>query len=83
MRVSVGDNGEGIPADHRERIFARLYQVGDRAIAREKGAVAPGLGLAIAKSIVEAHGGRIWIDPRRKHGTRFCFDLPSGEAATV
>ncbi len=80
VRVSVGDNGEGIPADHRDRIFERLYQVGDRALAREKGA-GLGLGLAIAKSIVEAHGGRIWIDPRRKHGTRFCFDLPAGSTA--
>ncbi len=78
VRISVSDDGEGIPPEHRERIFDRLYQVGDRAMAREKGA-GLGLGLAIAKSIVEAHGGRIWIDTRRKSGTRFCFELPAAK----
>jgi len=78
VRVSVSDDGVGIAPEHRERIFDRLYQVGDAKAAREKGA-GLGLGLAIAKSIVEAHGGKIWVDGRQGKGSRFRFELPSAE----
>ncbi len=78
IRVSVSDDGVGIAPEHRDRIFERLYQVGDRTAAREKGA-GLGLGLAIAKSIVEAHGGRIWVDGRPRRGSRFRFELPSAD----
>ena len=57
MRVSVTDTGPGIPAEQRERIFERFVQGQD---SDEPGAA--GLGLAIVRDIVQAHGGRIFLD---------------------
>ncbi len=74
--VSVTDDGPGIPPEHLDRIFDRLYQVGDAAQPREK-SDGLGLGLAIARSIVEAHGGRIGVRSRVGRGTRFRFSLPA------
>jgi signal transduction histidine kinase len=76
LEVSVSDDGLGIPPEHLTRIFDRLYQVGDIVKQRDKGA-GLGLGLAIAKSIVEAHGGRIGVRSRVGRGTRFRFSLPA------
>jgi len=76
LEVSVSDDGLGIPQEHLSRIFDRLYQVGDIVKQREKGA-GLGLGLAIAKSIVEAHGGQIGVRSRVGRGTRFRFSLPA------
>jgi signal transduction histidine kinase len=78
--VSVSDRGPGIPPEHLERIFDRLYQVGDVVRQREKGA-GLGLGLAISKSIVEAHGGSIRVWSQVGRGTRFRFSLPVAEGA--
>jgi signal transduction histidine kinase len=80
LEVAVADDGQGISPEHLERIFDRLYQVGDVVKQREKGA-GLGLGLAIAKGIVEAHGGRITVRSRVGHGTRFRFSLPSADGA--
>jgi signal transduction histidine kinase len=69
IRFSVIDQGPGIPAEHLPRIFDRFWQ----AQRRGEGA---GLGLAIAKGIVEAHGGRIWAETEEGGGARFHFTLP-------
>ena len=76
LAVAVSDEGQGIPPEHLDRIFDRLYQVGDVVKQRDKGA-GLGLGLAIVKSIVEAHGGEITVRSRVGRGTRFRFSLPS------
>lgn len=73
VEVEVADSGSGIAAEERERVFDSFY--------RGAGAIRPngdgaGLGLAIARAIVEAHGGRIWLAPTGA-GTRVCFTLPA------
>lgn len=76
--VSVSDHGRGIPADQLVRVFERFHQV-ERADASEKGGA--GLGLAITRSIVEHHGGRIWVESTEGVGTSFHFTLPRDPAA--
>lgn len=70
---SVMDRGMGVPEEERERIFERFYQVGD---VLHHGGPGLGLGLYIAKSIVEGHGGRIWHEPRKGGGSIFRFTIP-------
>jgi signal transduction histidine kinase len=74
VQFEVSDAGPGVPAADIERIFERFYRVG---AARESGAGGAGLGLAIARSIVELHGGSIRADARQPSGCRITFDLPS------
>jgi two-component system, OmpR family, phosphate regulon sensor histidine kinase PhoR len=71
--VTVADTGIGIPLAEKERIFERFYRV-DAARSREVGGT--GLGLSIAKHIVEAHGGRIWVDSAVGQGSQFHFSIP-------
>jgi len=70
IRLSVSDTGAGIPADQLEAVFERFRQVnrGDRR--------GHGLGLHISKSLIEAHGGRIWVESRLGEGSTFHFTLP-------
>src|SRR5262245_6902315 len=71
VRVSVADTGPGIAPEQRERIFERFVQGQDGG---EPGAT--GLGLAIVRDIVQAHGGRIFLDSEVGHGSRFTLELP-------
>ena len=71
--VSVADTGEGIPAEHLPHIFERFYRVDD---ARSRKAGGAGLGLAIAKQMVELHGGRMWVESEVGKGSKFSFTLP-------
>jgi signal transduction histidine kinase len=74
--VSVSDTGEGIPAEDLPHIFERFYRV-DKSRARATGG--SGLGLTIAKRLVEAHGGTITVQSELAKGSRFSFTLPIAE----
>ena len=71
--VAVEDRGQGIPRRDLPRIFERFYKV-DRA--RSRGAGGTGLGLSIARHVVEAHGGRIWVESEEGSGSTFSFSIP-------
>ncbi|HXU94888.1 MAG TPA: HAMP domain-containing sensor histidine kinase, partial [Candidatus Nitrosotalea sp.] len=71
--ISVKDNGRGIPENAIGDVFKKFYQV-DTTSTREKGG--SGLGLSICKGIVEAHGGRIWVQSEVSKGTTFSFTIP-------
>jgi two-component system phosphate regulon sensor histidine kinase PhoR len=74
--ASVADQGIGIPEADRARVFERFYKV-DRARGRGGGT---GLGLAIARHLVEGHGGRIWLESEEGAGSTFSFALPMAPA---
>jgi signal transduction histidine kinase len=73
LEIAVDDTGEGIPAEDLPNIFERFYRV-DKSRARATGGA--GLGLAISKSLVEAHGGKIEVRSQEGKGSRFSFTLP-------
>jgi signal transduction histidine kinase len=70
--VCVSDQGPGIEARDLPHIFDRFYR-STNAVKQTKGA---GLGLYLARAIVEAHGGQVWADPKPDSGARICFSLP-------
>ncbi|HEY5729514.1 MAG TPA: GAF domain-containing sensor histidine kinase [Anaerolineales bacterium] len=73
IKVSVSDNGIGIPARDLSKLFDRFYQV-EEHLTRKHGGM--GLGLAVAKSMIELHGGRIWVESEAGKGSTFTFLLP-------
>ena len=75
--VAVADTGPGIAAEHLPRVFERFYRV-DASRSRDDGGT--GIGLAIARSVVEAHGGRIWAESEPGKGSTFTFELPVAPA---
>lgn len=70
--ICVTDEGPGIAANDLPHVFDRFYRATE-ASRKTKGA---GLGLFLARAVVEAHGGRIWVDPKPGAGARLCFSLP-------
>lgn len=79
VEISVADEGEGVPAQWRERIFDKFFRVddADKSVLRPKGM---GLGLAIAKGIIEAHEGKISVtDSLNRKGSKFIVIIPIGD----
>jgi signal transduction histidine kinase/CheY-like chemotaxis protein len=79
VRISVNDSGVGIAADDQKRVFDEFSQVGDVA-AREGGT---GLGLALTRRLIEAHGGQIELESTLGHGSRFTVVLPGAAAPSA
>jgi PAS domain S-box-containing protein len=73
LQISVADQGMGIFPEDQEKVFEQMYRVEQRLNPELKGA---GLGLAICKGLVEAHGGRIWVESEAGQGSTFYFTLP-------
>lgn len=81
LRLSVCDQGPGVPEQHRERVFrpfTRLGGPGDEHARRSHG-----LGLAFCRLSAEAHGGRAWVEDNEPQGARFCLELPLSGASPV
>jgi signal transduction histidine kinase len=78
VRIEVEDDGEGIPADQAEQVFERFFRGGDGA----RNGTGAGLGLSISRAIVEAHGGKIWVEPREGRGSRVVFTVPAASATS-
>ena len=73
VQISVKDNGIGIPADDISHVFERFFQVESHLTRRHTGM---GLGLSVAKTMIELHGGRIWVESVEGQGSTFSFLLP-------
>ena len=80
MQVSVADTGPGIPPEQADKIFDEFYQIPQAGRPKIKGM---GLGLTIAKKLLEMHGGKIWVQSEPGKGSTFFFVLPAGELVDV
>jgi C4-dicarboxylate-specific signal transduction histidine kinase len=70
VKVEVRDSGIGLDQDRAERVFDAFYTTKAEGL---------GIGLSISRSIIEAHGGRLWAAPNQPHGAVFVFSLPAAE----
>jgi len=78
IELRVQDDGPGVPAEHRERIFEKFVRLGDaaaRASHRNRG-----LGLAFCRLAASVHGGRVWVEDAEPRGSRFCVRIPADGA---
>jgi signal transduction histidine kinase/ligand-binding sensor domain-containing protein/DNA-binding response OmpR family regulator len=75
--VTVSDTGKGIPSEHQDKVFDRFYQIKDAETLQVGGS---GIGLSLAKDIVQLHGGTIDLDSAPGRGTDITFSIPKGEA---
>jgi K+-sensing histidine kinase KdpD len=80
LLISVADQGTGIPADKLERVFDRMYRMEQ---VPSPGTDGLGLGLSICKGLVEAHGGRIWVESKVSEGSTFSFSIPLSNHTTA
>ena len=74
LEIGVSDDGPGIPPEEQERIFDKFYVVADG-----RGPAGVGLGLYIARQLVELHGGRIWVESTPGQGSTFRFTVPKDD----
>ena len=81
VEVSVADEGIGIPQSDQEQIFRKFYRGAD--VELRAGARGTGLGLFIARGLVTAMGGRIWVSSQEGEGSRFAFELPAAAADAI
>ena len=71
--IEISDDGPGIPNDKKEKIFEKFYSANNQIVDSKRSL---GLGLALCKSIINAHGGTISVSDHKPHGALFCFTLP-------
>ena len=76
VHVTVSDTGIGIPKDELHKVFERFSQLEGSASGRHRGT---GIGLSLAKELVELHSGKIWVESEQGKGSTFAFDLPVGK----
>ena len=76
LRMSVSDGGPGVPAGAQEWVFEKYHKVSEHTPGL-------GLGLAVARAAVHAHGGRLWVAESRLGGAQFVIDLPDVVAAPI
>jgi PAS domain S-box-containing protein len=73
LQISVTDTGVGITKENQEKLFTRFFRADDTMVRQQPGT---GLGLSITKSLIEMHGGQIWVDSKPGQGSTFSFTLP-------
>ncbi len=74
VRATVKDEGEGLTEEDKEKVFDKFQKISTKPTAKES---STGLGLSIAKELVELHGGKIWVESERGKGSAFGFELPA------